>query len=182
MKERKYKEDWINETRIDEKGKEKRVPVYRGPVFETAPGQEKQKLLLSAFLLWTAYLVLLILYFRLNFSGAGILYIFLPAALGVFPGLYWVMGIWGLFRAPRKMTRVQKETGTGRILRSAAACTVCSCAALIGEIVFLLSGGDGSREWPGILMLAGCAACAAGTAHIFRNAYDHLSETGGAKP
>ena len=30
MKERKYKEDWVNETRFDEKtGREKRVPVYR---------------------------------------------------------------------------------------------------------------------------------------------------------
>ena len=34
----------------------------------------------------------------------------------------------------------------------------------------------------GLLMLAGCAACAAGTAYVFRNAYNHLSETRRAKP
>ena len=182
MKERQYKEDWIYEIRIDEKGKEKQVPVYRGPVFEYAPGQEKRKMLLLASLPWVLYVVLLILYFRLDFPGCRILYIFLPAALGIFPGLYWVIGIWGFFRAPRKMTRIQKETGTGRVLRSAAACTVCSCAALIGEIVFLLTGGEFSMEGPGTLMLAGCAACAAGTAYVFRNAYNHLSETRRAKP
>ncbi len=182
MKERKYKEDWINETRIDEKGREKRVPVYRGPVFETAPGQEKKKLLLPAFLFWIAYLILLILYFRLDFPGARILYVFLPAALGIFPGLYWAMGIWGLFRAPDKMTRVQKETGIGRVLRSAAACTVFACAALIGEIVFLFSSGNVSREWPGTLMLAACAVLAACAAYLFRNAYHHLAESRSTEP
>jgi hypothetical protein len=44
MKERKYKEDWVNETRFDEKGREKRVPVYRGEWFRLSPEQAKRKL------------------------------------------------------------------------------------------------------------------------------------------
>ena len=39
------------------------------------------------------------------------------------------MGLWTLFRAPRRMTRVQKETGVGRVLRSAAGCAVLILAA-----------------------------------------------------
>ena len=176
MKERKYKEDWINETRIDEKGKEKRVPVYRGEMFTFPSGRNKQQLLLSALLPWIGYLALLILYFMLDFPGGRVLYVFLPAALGLFPCLYWAMGIWGLFCAPREMTRVQKETGISRILRSAAGCAVFSCASLAGEAVFLLTGGDAAREWPGLLMLAACAALAVLTVSFFRNVHNQISE------
>ena len=43
MKERKFKQDWVTETRTDEKtGKEKRVPVYRGPLFEDPAGGGKR--------------------------------------------------------------------------------------------------------------------------------------------
>ena len=182
MKERKYKEDWINETQVDEKGKEKTVPVYRGALFALPPGQTKQRLVLYALLPWAGYLLLLILYFRLNFPGSRILYIFLPAGLSLFPCVYWIMGIWELFRAPQKMTRIRKETGIGRILRSAAACMVLACAALLGETVFLLSGGDAAREWPGTLMLAACAALAACAVGIFRSVHSRLSETRSVDP
>ena len=176
MKERKYKEDWVNETRIDDQGREKRIPVYRGSLFALPSGQEKKKLLLSALLPWIAFLALLILYFRLDFPGARVMYVFLPAALSLFPCLYWAMGIWGLFRAPEQMTRVQKETGIGRVLRSAAGCAVFSCASLAGEAVFLISGGDAAREWPGMLMLAACAASAVFTVSFFRSVHNRISE------
>lgn len=176
MKERKYKEDWANETRFDARGKEKRVPVYRGPLFSLPSGQDKRKLLLSALLPWALYLILILLYFRLDFPGARVLYVFLPAALGLFPCVYWAMGIWGVYRAPDRMTRLQKENGIGRVLRSAAGCTVCSAAALVGEAVFLISSGDASREWPGLLMLAASAALAFTAASRYRALHHHLSE------
>jgi len=177
MKERKYKSDWVNEIRRDEKtGKEKTVPVYRGSWFEAGPGSEKKTLVLYALLPWAGFLALVLLFFRLDYPGARTLYVFLPAALCLFPCLYWAMGVWGLFRAPRKMTRVQKETGIGRVLRSSAACLILSCAALIGELVFLLAGGDAAREWPGLLMLTAAAVLAFGTVSQFRNAYRRLSE------
>ncbi len=176
MKERKYKGDWVNETRFDEQGREKRVPVYRACLFTLRPGKEKLKLLLYALLPWIGYLALLILFFRLDFPGARVLYVFLPAALGLFPCLYWAMGVWALYRAPEQMTRLQKENGVGRVLRSAAGCTVFSCAAVIGEIIFMLSGGSASREWPGLLMLLACAVFALGTAGYFRTVHAQLSE------
>ncbi len=176
MKERKYKEDWVNETRVDERGKEKRIPVYRGSLFALPRGQNKKRLLLSALLAWIGYVTLLILYFRLDYPGARVLYVFLPAALSLFPCLYWAMGIWGLYRAPDAMTRLRKENGIGRVLRSAAGCAILSCAVLIGEAVFLLSGGNPAQEWPGILMLLTAAILAFSTVKIFRTVHGQLSE------
>ena len=177
MKERKYKEDWVSEIRLDEKtGREKRVPVYRGSWFTAGGGQKKRELLLRSLLPWSGFLALLLLYFYLNYPGSRILYIFLPAALSLFPCLYWAMGVWGLFRAPDRMTRVQKETGIGRVLRSSAACVILCCAALIGEVIFLFAGRDVAREWPGALMLLAAAVLAFGTAAYFRNVSRRLSE------
>ena len=177
MKERKFKQDWVTETRTDEKtGKEKRVPVYRGPLFENPAGGGKRELILRALPPWAGFLLLLLLYFRLDFPGARVLYVFLPAALSLFPCLYWAMGLWTLFRAPRRMTRVQKETGVGRVLRSAAGCAVLILAALAGVLVFLFSGGDAAREWPGALMLLAAGALAFGTAAYFRGIFRRLEE------
>ena len=177
VKERKYKEDWVSETRLDGKtGREKQGPVYRGSWFTAGGGQKKKELLLRSLLPWSGFLALLLLYFFLNYPGSRILYIFLPAALSLFPCLYWAMGVWGIFRAPDKMTRVQKETGIGRVLRSSAACVILCCAALIGEIIFLFTGSDAAREWPGALMLLAAAALAFVTAAYFRNVIRSLSE------
>ena len=176
MKERKYKEDWINETRVDDQGRERRVPVYKGSFFALRRGQEKKKLLLSALLPWFAYLVLVILYFRLDFPGARVMYIFLPAALSLFPCLYWAMGIWTLYRMPDRMTRLQKENGIGRVLRSSVGCAIFSSAALIGEIIFLLTGGNTTREWPGVLMLLAADMSALFTLRAFRTVHNQLTE------
>ena len=151
MKERKYKEDWVNETRFDDRGKEKRVPVYRGPVFGLAPDCDKKSLLLRALFPWLGCLILLVLFFWLDFPGTRILYVFLPAALALFPCFYWAAGLWALFRAPDRMTRLQKENSIG-------------------------SGGDASREYPGLLILLGAAILALGAANMFRTVHSHLSK------
>lgn len=182
MKERKYKEDWVNETRFDDQsGKETRTPVYRGPWFQGLSGRERKRLLSLAFFPWLAYAALLVLYFRLNFPGATVLYVFLPAALGLFPALYWLLGIRSLMKAPEKQTRLQKENSIGRILRSAAGCMISACAALIGDLVLLLGGGDAAREWPGMLMLLGAAVLSFGVMNSFRDINRRLSEEGGGR-
>lgn len=169
MKERKYKEDWVNETRFDDKtGKETRVPVYRGDWFRLSAPQSKRALILEALIPWVGFAVLLILYFKLNFPGATVMYVFLPAALSLFPLLYWVLGITALFRMEGKMTRLQKENGIGRVLRSAAGCAIFSLAALIGNTVFLFVGSQASREWPGSLMLLVAFLLACATVSRFR--------------
>lgn len=168
MKERKYKEDWVNETRFDENGREKRVPVYRGDWFRLSQEQTKRKLLLEALLPWIGYVALILLYLKLNFPGATVMYVFLPAGLSLFPALYWLLGIAGLFRADEKMTRLQKENGLGRILRSAAGCAICCAAALVGDLVFLLIGHQSEKEWHGTLMLLTAVLLACFTVSRFR--------------
>ena len=75
MKERKYKEDWVNETRFDEKtGREKRVPVYRGDWYHLSGDRTKRKLLLEALLPWIGFVALILAYYKLNFPGATVLY------------------------------------------------------------------------------------------------------------
>ena len=169
MKERKYKEDWFNETRFDEKtGREKRIPVYRGDWYRLSGDRTKRRLLLEALLPWIGFVALILVYFKLNFPGSTVLYVFLPAGFSLFPALYWILGIAGLFRADERMTRLRKENGIGRILRSAAGCTVCAFAALLGDTIFLLAGSQAGKEWPGTLMLALASVLACGTANSFR--------------
>ena len=79
-----------------------------------------------------------------------------------------MMGIAGLYRAPDKMTRLQKENGLGRILRSSAGCAIFTFAALLGDCVFLLAGSRAREEWPGTLMLLLAAALSCFTVRRFR--------------
>ena len=181
MKERKYKEDWANETRFDDKGREKRVPVYRGPRYHFAEGENGKKLAGKALTGWIVFTALIFLYFIFDFPGGRILYVFLPAGLSLFPCMYWAMGVWGISRAGEKMTRLQKENGVGRVLRSAAGCALCIAAALIGEAVWLIGGADAGKEWPGLMLLLGAGACALGTARMFRDTRKQMKEEGGEK-
>lgn len=175
MKERKYKEDWVNETRLEEEtGKEIRVPVYRGPAFQRVKGQGRRSMLLWAFLPWLFYVILILLYFRLFFPGSTVLYVFLPAALSLFPAFYWGLGLWGLLRSGEKekpqdrMTRLEKENGVGRVLRSSAGCVIFTTVALVGDLVFLCTSGQAAGEGPGTAMLLSAMGLAVGTVNHFR--------------
>ena len=162
MKARKFRRDWTEETRLDPvSGKEKRTAVYRG-VWYRYGGADRDKTgrVLRAALPCLAFFLLILLYFLLDFPGATILYVFLPAAVSLFPTLYWGIGAYGVWRAPDPMTRLQRETGVERVLRSSAGCFVCALAAVAGDLICLLTGQAESREWPGLAMLF-AAACAA---------------------
>lgn len=177
MKERKYKEDWVNETRFDDKGREKRVPVYKGAWYVSdGAGGGKARQALTAGLSCLAYWALLLVYFLLNFPGATTLAVFLPAGLSLFPGLYWALGAFAVFRAPEKMTRLQKENGPGRVLRSSAACCALMLLAALCDGVFVVFQGKAQAEWPGLLILlsAACVGCFA--LRYFRDVLNHLAE------
>lgn len=174
MKERKYKEDWSLQEDWDAKNRPRRTPVYRGPVYRTP--ESRRTLLVRSAVPWVFWLILLVLYFRLNFPGATVLYVFLPAALALFPGLYWLLGIWGILRAPREMTRLQKENSIGRVLRSAAGCAILNLAALIGDLILVLTGPLFPQEWPGMALLACSLMIAIFTAGFFRDADRRLQE------
>ena len=184
MKERRYMEDWKNVTQIDEAtGKEKRLPVYQGAWYRLGErGPAPSGLLALAAGLWAAFIVLLLLYFYLNFPGATTLYVFLPAACSLFPALYWALGVFGIVRAPEKMTRLQKENGIGRVLRSSAGCAVFVSVSVLCDAVFLFVGGQGQREWPGMLLLCFAAAAAWTATRQFRTIHNDLIEWRDSNP
>ena len=156
MKERKYKNDWVNERQLDPKtGREKTVPVYRGSYFSVEkPEMQKQQALLT----WVGgllFLACLFVYFTLDFPGTRVLYVFIPASFALFPSLYWLMGAFSFYFAPEKMTRTARETSAGRILRSTVACAIFAAIALVGDLVFVLFFPAEERERFGLLFFAG---------------------------
>ncbi len=155
-------DDWVNETRFDERtGKEKRVPVYRGEYYRFDESLfPRSRRIPEGTGGCALFLLPLVLWFLLDFPATRVLYVFLPAALGLFPAVYWILGLLTLFSAPEKMTRLQKEKGPARMLRCAAACALLAAMASLGDLVYLLSSAPPRPEWPGLLLLL-CAALSA---------------------
>ena len=154
MKERKYKNDWINERRLDPKtGREKTVPVYKGTYYRTEKPEDVRKQAVVSGVLTLLLLALLFIYFRLDYPGTRTMYVFLPASLSLFPCLYGLMGCFSSFFGPAKMTRTDRETGAGRVLRSAAGCAIFLGIACLGDLLFLLFFQAPEPERIGILFL-----------------------------
>ena len=161
MKQKRYMDDWVNETRIDEHGREKRLPVYRGdwyvlPLTE----REKKKALVISGGLWAVCFGTLIAYYLASFAGVSTIYVFVPSALGLFPMLYWQIGILYLaFSAPQKQTRQQKESGIARIVRCTAGLMALNMITVIADLVHMFILPDiAAGELPGFcLLLAGLA-------------------------
>lgn len=156
MKERKTKEDYRLETRIDPKtGKETRVPVYEGLYYLYPVGYRytKQELLLRLSLLcalwWAAFLAYL-------FAGTPSTYFMgvLPVvSCSLFPAVYMVLGLFALSRAPLRMTSTQKENAVSRPFHSAVGCMLLAAMACVGDFVMLVRGADFSAEMPGFALL-----------------------------
>ncbi len=154
---------------MDEKGREKQVPVYRGDYFffdpSLAPKKERNAWAVAGCALW---LLPVVLWFLMDFPGTRCLYVFLPAALGLFPAFYWILGAFFLLWAPVRMNRAQKEKGPARVLRCAAACAFFSAMASLGDLIFLFTSAPARPEWPGLLLLLCSALAALATALRFR--------------
>lgn len=161
VKERKYKEDYILESYIDEKGREKRRAVYRGDWFSLAEADRKPVRILSiacAAAFAAAYLG----YMKLTPASANCMYVLPIAACAVIPLLYWLMGAFSLFFTPEKMTRLQKESSVGRVLRSSVGCAAFVGMACLGDVFFLINSGRGqlAQELPGLILLLAALAAA----------------------
>lgn len=174
MKERRYKEDYALEEYIDERGREKRRAVYRGPYF-TMDAQKRSAFLKAALPCAALFAASYLFYMKLSTPSAYCMYVLPIAACAVIPYLYWAMGLYTLFRAPLRMTRLQRETGAGRVLRSAAACMFFLGAACAGDLIYMaVSLGSGFvRELPGFALLLGAASCAA---FCFKRAKEFFAE------
>lgn len=161
MKERKYKNDWRSEFRIDPvTGRETQEMIYVGKWYVAENAAACRRALHWACAANLLFFVLLLVYFLLDFPGATTLYVFVPAAIALFPWLYWLMGCSAALHAPDRLTRIQRETGIGRVLRSAVGCAVFSGLAVLGDCVFLFLGGAARGELPGFPLLLAAAAVA----------------------
>lgn len=161
MKERKYKEDYGLKMVIDDHGRERREAVYRGEWFRLKVDVRKS-LLRWAGGCAAVFAALYLLYLEGNSPSTRCMYVFPLAACALPCFIYWLMGLWFLWRAPEKMTRVQKEKGVGRVLRSAVTCAVFMFMAAIGDLVFLCMNFEkhARAEWLGFGLIV-CAACTA---------------------
>ena len=156
MKERRFKEDYKLITKTDpDTGREKRVAEYIGKYYRIPmEASALKRFKLEEIGLFAASFLALAVYIMLNSPSSFCMYVMPIAALALFPMLYWGMGLYSMWRAPEKMTSVQKETGVGRVLRSALGCMAFPALACIGDVVFLALGGDFPGEWPALLMMA----------------------------
>ena len=147
MKERKRKEDYSLKTEIDSSGRARQVPVYHGSWYHT-PEDKSSALLSAALLPWLLLFWLpMVFYLCLNVPSTRCMYVLLPAILSLVPGFYWGLGLWSFFRSPMPMTRLQKEKGPDRILKSSLGSMVFSAAALTGDLIFIvISVTDRSAE------------------------------------
>ena len=161
MKERKYKEDYGIKMFVDDRGRERRKAVYRGEWFHL-PAEARKSLVRWAGGCAAVFAALYLLYMEVNSPSTRCMYVFPLAACALPCFVYWVMGLWTLWRAPEKMTRVQKEKGVGRVLRSAVACAVFMFMAGIGDLVFMCVNFErhARAEWPSFGLIV-CAACVA---------------------
>lgn len=182
VKERKYKEDYILESYIDEKGREKRRAVYRGDWFSLAEADRKPVRIQAtacAAVFAAAYLG----YMKLTPPSANCMYVLPIAACAVIPLLYWLMGTFSMWRAPEKMTRLQKESSIGRVLRSAVGCAALVGMACLGDVFFLLNSGKGqlTQELPGLILLLAALAAALGCFLRARDVFDRIRKTAAPK-
>ncbi len=181
MKERRYMDDWVNEVRLDEKtGRDRRVPVYTGVWYtlDAAPGMS------AALAVWAPFLVcagLLALFFLLDDAGTRSLPVFLPAAFALFPLMYWGLGVWTVSRIRGRFTRLQREKGYGRMLRSSLGCVIFLGVAALADLVRMVTAGGPEQDLPGWLALLGAFLAALLAFSRQRRLERHIVETGGEK-
>ena len=159
MKERKLKEEYTLQTVMDEKGREKQIPVYRGNYHRLKSGKKPRTAAISLLPFFLLYLVPVLAYLFSASPSTYCMYVLLPAICSLLPASYGAAGLFRLYKAPESMTGVQKETGIARVVKSSFGCTVLSFASLAGNLVFLLlSPQSRSLEWQNPILFAAASA------------------------
>lgn len=160
MKERRYKEEYKLITQLDEKtGKPKQIPVYMGDYYAYADGVNRAALAKAGLPYLAAFVAAYGAYMALGSPSSYCIYVLPFACCAVLPLLYAVLGAVSMLRHTGKMTRVQKETGIARLLRSLMGCGVLTAMALLGDVVFMARNGFAGEVLAALCLLAasGCA-------------------------
>jgi len=182
VKERKFRNDWQTVVSLDEAtGREKRTPVYRGAWYTLGEAEKRSALVFCAGCV-AAFWAALIGWFLLDPPGTRVLYVFLPAALSLFPAAYALMGLAALVRLPGRMTRLQREKSLGRLLHSGAGAAVLTALAGAGDLVYIFVSGFSAREGAGLALLLLCAAAAGLAARRSLRVQNGLAEQAPAEP
>ena len=167
MKERKYKEEYKLETQLDVKtGKPKQIPVYMGDYYVLAAPKKE---IVKAGLVWlAAHAVCYGAYLLMNSPSSYCIYVLPFACCALIPLLYAVMGAVNALRAPRRMTRVQKETGVARLMRSLMGCGIFTALAALGDGVFMARNGAAGEVPAALALLAASVLAWMGFARVCR--------------
>ena len=151
MASRKYKDDYEIVFTVDEKGREKREPVYRGDYFEASFDQTALlQLKRRSLLLLVVIFVLHLGSGFVNNQGMYQFYVSLPYVIGFFPLIYLGESILRIPKEMRKYRREEKEMSFDRVKTTSVSLIVFLVIGLIGEIVFLLffsARGQGAAEF-----------------------------------
>ena len=160
MKERRYKEEYKLITQLDEKtGKPKQIPVYMGDYYAYADGVGRAALAKAGLPYLAAFVAAYGAYMALSSPSSYCIYVLPLACCAVLPLLYAVLGAASMLRYMGKLTRVQKEKGVARLMRSLMGCGALTALALLGDVVFMVRNGFAGEALAALMLLAasGCA-------------------------
>lgn len=180
MKERKYKESYRFVTRIDEKsGRERRSAEYIGeyfrfPALSPAPRRRAARLAAPLALYWAAALA----YMKTAGITGRCIYALPPFMLGLFPGVYGLMGLYAMLRAPERMTIVQRENGVGRLMRNGLGCGVFASLGAVGGAICLCAANGWASGWHEPLLALAAAAGGWALFTLARRDYRALESAG----
>ena len=168
---------YINDFKIveekDAKGRLRKKAVYTGVWFVPAEKPEKTRWKLigtvaMALLLMAAYVRMILL----THASSGQYPVMVPMLLGLFPGMYLMMGILSLPFRGNPMRRDQYMHGFIRASRSVVALGICDLVALIATMIYRAVKPDWiyfPEDWLYTSLAVAVPALAAGIIFLLRS-------------
>lgn len=139
----KYADDFRIESETDSKGRTKEKAVYIGNwyVFRDFCSSDRWKMIITL-VAGVAVMIFQFLQVLQTHVGSGSLFVLLPMAAALFPGLYLLMGAAGLPYKGNPMRRDQYMHSVIRVSRSAVAILSCNTVAFAATFVLRIVTGD----------------------------------------
>lgn len=168
----KYTEDFRLKTETDEKGRTRKKAVYIGTWFVIRDYGTSDRLRMTGSLL--AAVAVMVIQFSLmlqSHAGSGSLFVILPLAAALFPGLYLLMGASSLPYRGKPMRRDQYMHGIIRMSRSAVAVIAFNTVAAFATLVYRAVKGDWmflGGDWTFLILFLASTALCAGIIWILR--------------
>jgi len=160
VKQRRYKKEYRIVTDVDPRtGRPREIAEYTGVYYRLPEGSPRRRAAPIGACL-ALYWLAAPAYLRFARATGRCAYALLPFMLGLIPGAYGAMGLAVLARAPERMTIVQRESGPGRLLRSALGCGLFSALGAAGCAVYLSVAGRWGEGWFEPLLCAAASAAA----------------------